>query len=360
MSTPVPGGVRNPKGEIQKRHLRPNETFEDVISGAPQVPRPLLMASVDTFDQRSFLLNNKQIVSWNGVIIEPDTEEPDNTQKWVISEPFRRLDGTIIYGDKWERLNNGDFRGPSGIMIEKDLTLVHRNGFHIYPDGTTYAPSGKIIQGNASTVGIIYRPGTSDVVGIQHHTIQEPPMDPNIKMETADFRFEPSKFAGELKLLVQLIISAVVPQIAVNPWEDISRARIEVVTDYVQQEMYPRPHPSFLPRPSARSASRPNSRASRNSRSSGGGRSSQSSRRGSANSAIRGEPNKIMTLNLDQLHEAIPEELQLLVLNCDMDGCDTDYFGIPLCLPVADRLKILPYAKEALRKLNHEDSLLDA
>ena len=32
--------------------------------------------------------------------------------------------GTIIYGDKWERLNNGDFRGPSRIMIKKDQRLT--------------------------------------------------------------------------------------------------------------------------------------------------------------------------------------------------------------------------------------------
>ena len=84
-------------------------------------------------------------------------------------------------------------------------------------------------------------------------------MDPNIKMETADFRFEPSKHFGVYSSSNQLIMPAVVPQIAVNPWEDISRARVEVVTDDVQQEMYPHAHPSFLPRPSARSASRPSS-----------------------------------------------------------------------------------------------------
>ena len=98
------------------------------------------------------------------------------------------------------------------------------------------------------------------VVGIQHHPIPEPPMDPNKKMETADFPFEPSKHLSVFSSSTQLMMPAVVPQIAVNPWEDISHACVEVVTDYVQQEMYPHAQPSFLPRPSARSASRSSSR----------------------------------------------------------------------------------------------------
>jgi hypothetical protein len=63
-------------------------------------------------------------------------------------------------------------------MIDKNLTLLHRNGQVVYPDGTTIMPSGKIHTGSKQpTVGIIYRPGLSPIRGVQTWAIEEPPID---------------------------------------------------------------------------------------------------------------------------------------------------------------------------------------
>ena len=110
------------------------------------------------------------MITWNGVIIEMP-EGTDDSSKWLISE--RRLDGTIVYGDSWERRNSGEFIGPSGIMIDAQLCLVHRNGVYIFPNGLTIQPSGQEGWGPPRQVGIIYQPGSSQINGIQYFPMPE-------------------------------------------------------------------------------------------------------------------------------------------------------------------------------------------
>ena len=62
-----------------------------------------------------------------------------------------------------------------------------------------------------------------------------------------------------------------------------------------------------------------------------------------------------MTLTLEELRAAVPEELHHFIEDCDMDGCDVDFFGIPLCIPVPDRLQIIPFCRQALDEMNATD-----
>lgn len=193
MSTPTPGALTTgPRVSILRRKLRPNETFEDVMDFAPQVSRPFLMATVKESDDRCVQLNNGLLVTWNGVIVDP-TQNPTDPYEWYISEPYRRLDSTIVYADGWERKNNGSFVAQSGLTIDKELTLVHRNGHTVFQDGTTVAPSGKMFQGQANSVGIIYRPGVSNILGIQHLPMQEQEMDDEFR-----YAIMPVKFDGAI------------------------------------------------------------------------------------------------------------------------------------------------------------------
>lgn len=65
---------------------------------------------------------------------------------------------------------------------------------------------------------------------------------------------------------------------------------------------------------------------------------------------------KKMALSLNELHAAIPAELAHLIEGCDVDGCEVDLFGIPLCVPCRERGKLVPYAKKALNKINSGSS----
>ena len=174
------------------------ESYEDVIASAPQVARPVLMAAVKEWDERSIRLNNNNIITWNGVIIEM-SEGTDDSSKWLVLEPHRRLDGTIVYGDSWERRNSGEFIGPSGIMIDAQLCLVHRNGVYIFPNGLNVQPSGQEGWGPPKQVGIIYRPGSSPINGIQHFPMPEEAdakyIDQHVKESVgpADFSNAPRK-----------------------------------------------------------------------------------------------------------------------------------------------------------------------
>lgn len=192
MSTPRPGALLAPRLSTVRRKIKHNETFDDVLADAPQIARPFLMAAVDTWDFRSIQLNNGNVVTWNGIIVDP-SENPSDASAWFITEPYRRLDGTIVYGDGWERRNDGTFVAQSGLMIDKDLTLIHRNGHSIFPDGMTVAPSGRIFYSKPNSVGIIYRPGSSDAVGVVYEPRPETPYNIDL-MKT----IEPVSFEGQI------------------------------------------------------------------------------------------------------------------------------------------------------------------
>jgi hypothetical protein len=64
------------------------------------------------------------------------------------------------------------------------------------------------------------------------------------------------------------------------------------------------------------------------------------------------KPKKTM-LTLDELRAVLPDELAESVDDCEMDGCGTDVFGIPMCLPVPNRNKIIPYVNKALKQINN-------
>jgi hypothetical protein len=177
MSTPRPHSLSTPRTQNVRRRLKHNETFEDVIDAAPQIARPLLMASVADSDYRAVRLNNGMLVTWNGIIVDT-TEHATDGSRWFITEPYRRLDGTVVYGDGWERRNDGTFVAQSGLMIDRDLVLVHRNGHSVFPDGLTVSPSGKLFQGVPESVGIIYKPdGVDHGEGIVHKARVEEEMD---------------------------------------------------------------------------------------------------------------------------------------------------------------------------------------
>jgi hypothetical protein len=175
MSLPTPNALAEQKKNSTWRLLNGMETWDEVISRAPQEARPVLLNTVHKADSRCVELKNGFIMTYNGVLLD----RSENT----YCEPIRALDGNIKYGDGWERKNNGTFVAPSGLMIDKNLTVFHKSGQAVYSDGATVMPNGRIYTPTGParpTVGIIYRPGMSQVHGIQTWPMEEPPIDPAV------------------------------------------------------------------------------------------------------------------------------------------------------------------------------------
>jgi hypothetical protein len=57
-------------------------------------------------------------------------------------------------------------------------------------------------------------------------------------------------------------------------------------------------------------------------------------------------------LTLDEICANTPPYLHCL-LDCDMDGCGTNIWGIPLCLPSDQQAKVFPYVQEGLERINN-------
>ncbi len=57
-------------------------------------------------------------------------------------------------------------------------------------------------------------------------------------------------------------------------------------------------------------------------------------------------------LTLDEICANTPHHLHCL-LDCDMDGCGTNIWGIPLCLPSDQQAKVFPYVQEDLEHINN-------
>jgi hypothetical protein len=172
MSKPTAKGLSSgPRNPVVRRKIKFAEEFVDIMRSAVQIPRPFLMETVKKWDPTTVEFYNGLYMTWNGVIIDP-TRSPNSPEDWLILEPQRRLDGTVVYGDNWERKIDGTFVAQSGLQITNQLCLIHNSGYHVYQDGTTIAPTGKITTGIKNSIGIIYRPGTNDLDGIQFHVLE--------------------------------------------------------------------------------------------------------------------------------------------------------------------------------------------
>jgi hypothetical protein len=61
---------------------------------------------------------------------------------------------------------------------------------------------------------------------------------------------------------------------------------------------------------------------------------------------------KRRSLTVDEIYLATPPALHSFLDKCDMDGCDADIWGIPLCIEPAGMAALQPYVQQALNKLN--------
>ncbi|KIW08164.1 uncharacterized protein PV09_01095 [Verruconis gallopava] len=317
MSKPKPATSSERHEGFQSRKLGDLETFADVMAKAPQEARPFLMDTVKASDETSILLNNGNYMTYNGVIICPQNDR-SNAREWIIKEPWRRLDGTIVYGDHWERKNNGVFVAPSGLMIDKNLTLIHRNGQTIFPDGAVVMPNGKMQIGQPNTVGIIYRPGLSPVRGIQHWALPEPSIDEEVLRGIVPA--DPSK---------GIVVSHPQAQQKSHSraWDQAAAGATQHTTDRLlnttdDQAACAEPGKYVPPHVRTRMSSQTE------------------------------KPKRRIQLTLEELNTFTPPHLRHLLRGCDADGCGTDIFGIPMCLGYAEKLVLLPYAKEALKIIN--------
>jgi hypothetical protein len=58
------------------------------------------------------------------------------------------------------------------------------------------------------------------------------------------------------------------------------------------------------------------------------------------------------SLTINEIRMAAPIHLHPFLDKCDMTGCDTDIWGMPLCLTSDERAMLLPYVQEGLKKIN--------
>jgi hypothetical protein len=350
MSTPTPRALTNgPRTTVVRRKIRYNETFDDVMQAAPQEARPALMMTIKEFDNKSIKLKNGLILTWNGVIIDP-SENPNEPSEWTILEPHRRLDGSILYGDGWERRNNGTFVAQSGLEITDQLCVIHRNGYHVYQDGTTIAPSGRIeTNGMKNSVGIIYRPGTSNVEGLQHHPM---PIN-NFHNGTWNSAVKPIRSKNPISeprpqrrgRWRGANRASVVPQVRVETYQDRAPIRATAAQVYGQVEEYPFGNTPLSALGDAANTDQhfiPTNMLI-----------DIHDQKAARAKGWRPRPQRKMSLTREELCRAVPLNLQHLLDDCQMDGCTVDAFGIPLCIPIKQRILVVPHAIAALKAMNN-------
>jgi hypothetical protein len=324
MSKPRPEPHAGSDADFLKRTLRSGESFEDVMCTNPQESRPVLVSSIQVTDDNSFKFSDGLMMTWNGVIIDIAGNDDDCT-KWLISEPHRRLDGSIHYADGWRRDNNGRFMAPSGLVINPDLSVQHKNGITIYNDGLTISPSGQRSQGRANSVGIIYRVGVGAEPGLQFQPIRQPAISAEAAASIHHVNFMGRKSMNHVSRGV--LQEANVESVGSKPpaadrgneaWGKSkgrgSDRRPSTGTGDRGKGAYVPPHRRILPKSS---------------------------------SYLR----KTM-LDLDEIRAVIPYEYRNKMLDCGVKGCGVDMFGMPMCVDYKIRSICCPYVVEALAKYN--------